>query len=336
MPAGPRSKRRPERNLQKNDEDNDVDDENYEDKQTDDEKRRVRKTLREMYEKLQQNREKFTSETDSEEFNHIMNEANEILKEVKGTQEAHEDAKMFRLLCQLVREMSEDTNTNEKKFHVDEYAANIGRFVNANTDRGNNVRITRRQLVSLGQKINNKFRRTPSFGFVLGTLDTEAGEDKPQRQRQRADRQRERVAPTKTTIVERSQADGQMTDKLVTSTRKILDQQYRNNCKKPVNYFKFVIDPDSFGNTVENMFHVSFLVKQRVVRLSVDEEIGLPILEPVSSRSAAGDGDGEGVKNQAIISISYEDWEELKDALNISKAAIVHDEELRQAMKNKT
>jgi len=152
MPAGPRSKRRPERNLQKNDEDNDVDDENYEDKQTDDEKRRVRKTLREMYEKLQQNREKFTSETDSEEFNHIMNEANEILKEVKGTQEAHEDAKMFRLLCQLVREMSEDTNTNEKKFHVDEYAANIGRFVNANTDRGNNVRITRRQLVSLGQK----------------------------------------------------------------------------------------------------------------------------------------------------------------------------------------
>ena len=49
-----------------------------------------------MYEKLQQNREKFTSETDSEEFNHIMNEANEILKEVKGTQEAHEDAKMFR------------------------------------------------------------------------------------------------------------------------------------------------------------------------------------------------------------------------------------------------
>merc|ERR1712098_439342 len=136
-----------------------------------DEKRRVRRTLRDMYDKLQANREKYTSETDSEEFSLIMNEANEILKEVKGTQEAHEDAKMFRLLCQLVREMSEDTNTNEKKFHVDEYAANIGRFVNANNDRGN-VRITKRQLISLGQKLNNKFRRTPSFGFILGSLDT--------------------------------------------------------------------------------------------------------------------------------------------------------------------
>jgi len=332
---GPRSKRRPERNVPKGDDENDGgEDENDYSNQTDDEKRRVRRTLRDMYDKLQANREKYTSETDSEEFSLIMNEANEILKEVKGTQEAHEDAKMFRLLCQLVREMSEDTNTNEKKFHVDEYAANIGRFVNANTDRGN-VRITKRQLISLGQKLNNKFRRTPSFGFILGSLDTEAGEDKPQRQRQRAERQRV-VAPTKTTIVERSQADGQMTDKLVTSTRKILEQQYRQNSKKPVNYFKFVIDPESFGNTVENMFHVSFLVKQRVVRLSVDEQIGLPILEPVSSRIAAGDGDGDSVKNQAIISISYEDWEELKDALNISKAVIVHDEELRQAVKNKT
>lgn len=28
-----------------------------------------------------------------------------------------------------------------------------------------------------------------------------------------------------------------------------------------VHYFKFLIDPDSFAHTVENMFHFSFLVK---------------------------------------------------------------------------
>ena len=65
------------------------------------------------------------------------------------------------------------------------------------------------------------------------------------------------------------------------STRKLLESLYRQQGKRPVNYFEFVIDPESFGNTVENMFHVSFLVKQRVVTLSVDDAEGLPFLEPV-------------------------------------------------------
>ena len=51
------------------------------------------------------------------------------------------------------------------------------------------------------------------------------------------------------------------------------------------------------GNTVENMFHVSFLVKQRVVQLSVDDSIGLPVLEPVSRSREAGE-EGGGGKNQ--------------------------------------
>ena len=133
-----------------------------------------------------------------------------------------EDAKMFRMLCQKVREMSEDTNTNEKKFHVDEFAANIGRFINATTERGNNVKITRPQLVSLGKRVAGSFRRTPSFSFILGALDTEAPEEKESRRNARrpvVDRQK---AVTKTAIVERSQADGQMTDKLVASTRSAL------------------------------------------------------------------------------------------------------------------
>ena len=79
------------------------------------------------------------------------------------------------------------------------------------------------------------------------------------------------------------------------------------------------------------MFHVSFLVKQRTVQLSVDDRSGLPVLEPVSSRHQ-DDGDGDSVKNQAIISLSFDDWEELKEALKITSPTIVHDAELRKAI----
>ena len=111
---------------------------------------------------------------------------------------------------------------------------------------------------------------------------------------------------------------------------------FRDNGWKPVNYFKFVIDPESFGATVENMFHVSFLVKQRSVQLSVCPDIELPVLQPVSASRAGDDGDGEAAgKEQAIISLSYDDWEQLVEALDIKTAAIVHDEELRKATQAK-
>jgi len=301
------------------------------DEQTDAEKRQVRRKLRDMYEKLQARREKFTAGEDSEEFASVLKEANEILAQVKGTQEAIEDAKMFKLLCQSVREMSEDTNTNEKKFHADEFCSHIGRYINASTGHSG-LQVTRSQLVSLGEKTSAKFRRTPTLTFILGAIDTEPPESRPAKERKigrKADN-RDKIA-TKTVIHEKSQASEQKTDRLVNSTRKLLETAYRQGGKKPVNYFQFVIDPESFGNTVENMFHVSFLVKQRVCRLSVDDKIDLPVLEPMLGRA---EGEEERSKNQAVISISYQDWEDIKEALDITEAAIKHDDDLRLSVRN--
>ncbi|EPB70696.1 Nse4 [Ancylostoma ceylanicum] len=44
-----------------------------------------------------------------------------------------------------------------------------------------------------------------------------------------------------------------------------------------VDFYSFVIDPTDFAKTVENMFYVSFLVKDGRVRLAVGED-GLPVL----------------------------------------------------------
>lgn len=73
-----------------------------------------------------------------------------------------------------------------------------------------------------------------------------------------------------------------------------------------VRFEKVLIDPDSFGKTVEAIFHLSFLVKMGRVAL-LDNAEGL-MLEPVEV-----DGDQEqsdpSENVQTIMSFSMADWE---------------------------
>ena len=62
----------------------------------------MRRNLRELYEKLSKNREKYAAGGDGEDIAAIIQDANRVLSDVRGTQEAMEDAKMFKLLCQTV------------------------------------------------------------------------------------------------------------------------------------------------------------------------------------------------------------------------------------------
>ena len=69
--------------------------------------------MRELYEKLSKNREKYAAGGDSEDIASIIKEANDVLRDVKGTQEAMEDAKMFKLLCQTVPDLKSQKFTSK-------------------------------------------------------------------------------------------------------------------------------------------------------------------------------------------------------------------------------
>ena len=54
---------------------------------------------------------------------------------------------------------------------------------------------------------------------------------------------------------------GEQTIKHIMHIKRCLVKHYKAANYSPIDYFEFVIDPDSFAKTVENMFHVSFLIK---------------------------------------------------------------------------
>ena len=50
------------------------------------------------------------------------------------------------------------------------------------------------------------------------------------------------------------------TAKMVERVLRALRDNYKKKGKQPLDYFQFIIDPESFSKTIQNMFHVSFLV----------------------------------------------------------------------------
>ncbi|NWS18784.1 EID3 inhibitor, partial [Pachyramphus minor] len=75
----------------------------------------------------------------------------------------------------------------------------------------------------------------------------------------------------------------------------------------PISFFDFVIDPNSFARTVENMFHVSFLIRDGLAEIRLDDD-KLPIIEPTKSRKVGEDNRGPGARKQVVMSLTQEEW----------------------------
>ncbi|KAI5208514.1 hypothetical protein E4T39_01173 [Aureobasidium subglaciale] len=87
--------------------------------------------------------------------------------------------------------------------------------------------------------------------------------------------------------------------------------------------FDFAINPHSFGQTVENLFYISFLIKEGNVGLQMDDD-GLPTLLPATPQTVAQQREKSSMRHQAVFSIDYNTWQQLIQAFKISEPLIPH------------
>ncbi|KAF2270188.1 hypothetical protein CC78DRAFT_194720 [Lojkania enalia] len=90
-----------------------------------------------------------------------------------------------------------------------------------------------------------------------------------------------------------------------------------------VSLFDFVVNPNSFGQTVENLFYVSFLIREGNAMVTEDNH-GLPLLVPSAPRSLQEQRQQNVQKHQAIFSIDYQIWKTLIEAFDIREPLIPH------------
>ncbi|KAI2620531.1 hypothetical protein GGR54DRAFT_601418 [Hypoxylon sp. NC1633] len=88
-----------------------------------------------------------------------------------------------------------------------------------------------------------------------------------------------------------------------------------------IDLMKFVVNPRSFGQTVENMFYVSFLIRDGRIKIDFDEN-QLPALHPVDREDETAASKLRAQKQQAVFSIDMKTWRDIISAFNITKPII--------------
>jgi len=248
----------------------------------------------------------------------FMMDSEELYANVNDCQTVAIDAKVMKLLAKLVRLQSEQMSTNITQFSYQEYSERLLASMQVEREQV----VTKMKMVGLGKQFKTFFMRSPTLTCLYGALDC-TPPPPPQRKEKvtrcsRACKVGDLVETISSQVTVMEGAEKQ-TEQLVTQVFRALVINYKKAKRMPIDYFRFVLDPDSFGSSIENMFHVSFLVKEGKAAISLSEETGLPLIRPVGTNDVEGQ---EEVKNQVVMNMTMEDWAKMVDSLGIGGSLI--------------
>lgn len=263
--------------------------------------------------------EEVLASPDSEQLLGHMMEADTLWQRVKKPEEMVRDARLVLDLARLARRQAEAGQVNLLQFGQEEFSR---RLVETVTGRGGeDVTMSRHHWVKFGVSIKSAFRRSPALTYLYGALDSTApGVVEGKVRKERQGRRVEELVATQEEVLASTQSSGDQTEERVKQLFTSLVSCWKNKGKTPIDYFAFTMDPNSFGITVENMFHTSFLVKEGRARVQMDQLSGLPTICPVSSKEV---GRSQVGTNQAVImNFTYSDWEKVVAGLGLTSSCL--------------
>ncbi|KAJ8418068.1 hypothetical protein AAFF_G00137770 [Aldrovandia affinis] len=286
-------------------------------------RRLIRHQYRELINSVQQNREDMLSPSNNK-LTEALEQANKLFADVRQAREAALDAQFLVLATDLGKEKASQLQADGSSFDPSAYAEHLltcmglNRLEDEDSDGDLGGYLPQGAWQELGQKVHGCFRTAPSFHFMLGTFVAE-----PPPPRQRVERQRKapnkdvkRIMPTQLKKIDESHQEA--TEKEVERILAYLLKYQEDDPDSPISYFEFVIDPESFSRTVENIFHLSFLIRDGLARIYLDRD-KLPYIAPVQGDADVG---ATSSRHQCVISLSQESWKEVIKAFDIKEAMI--------------
>ncbi|XP_026465199.1 EP300-interacting inhibitor of differentiation 3-like [Ctenocephalides felis] len=141
---------------------------------------------------------------------------------------------------------------------------------------------------------------------MFATFNSEKPVIKVRQKRQRTQKDPVEIESTCPDSIDKAEQTEE-TANILAKVKSQIMKHFKDNNMKPIKHFQIVLDPKDFGKTVDNIFQVSFLVRDRDVELfEENEDLWLRPLK--KSRTDEQHSDDE---QQVIMSIDMEQWKAL-------------------------
>ncbi|XP_063261254.1 non-structural maintenance of chromosomes element 4 homolog A [Prinia subflava] len=292
--------------------------------------RMIRSQYRELISTVQQNREAMLN-SKSNKLTEVLEEANALFDGVCRAREAALDAQFLVLASNIGKEKANELHSEMSAFDSTAFAEDLLTFMGINrTEETSDTEdesddsggfLPGDAWKRMGEEALKYFKRASGFYYMLGSWKSETPVPKQRIERQKKANSGKAVQAMPAQLKRMEESHQEATEKEVERILRILQTHFENDPDTPISFFDFVIDPNSFARTVENMFHVSFLIRDGLARIKLDED-ELPVIEPTKS-SGAGEEDGRGgARNQVIIRLDQREWQEIIDTLEIREPMI--------------
>lgn len=286
---------------------------------------RVRLDYRQFIDDLNTNRQLYTA-PDNDELEKKIDQVDQAFAKVKMPREGVLDASTLRTISNLASVRIRAVDEAGSLDRAYEFARKCDKILSklvGNANEFYEIFSNFHHIVPSPCIMNG---RLPTKLFTNEYHEKQKQRAKPVRQQKLTQEELEKSRTRPEEVKEFSSELGEQTIKQIMHIKRCLVNSYNKSGMSPIDYFEFVIDPQSFARTVENMFHVSFLIKEGFVNLFLDDEC-LPALEPTTkalSRNNASQSENTTERaNQMIMSLTMDEWEELIAVYNIKEAQIV-------------
>lgn len=289
--------------------------------------KKVLKELREHSEQLDQDKVQALDPRSEVLANHFTR-ASENVNKTKTVDQALLDAQIFYKLSEYSKRQATQLQTGLKNYDVSSFVDSLALIMRESSNRGeDNAQDDMAleegdqelDLHSLGRGVWNRYRTFPSVQFMYGNSNIQPRMVKPRKAVKRAKKGTNVVKPSELTSEDVVQTE---------ADRQIRQMKGELQKREELNFWEFVIDPESYTRSIENVFHSSFLVKDGHAKLDLGVEPPTISFHDVrnnrsnSQRALVAQEEEFAQNAQFIMRFDYKTWLEMREKYKISNCIL--------------